>query len=267
MVFPQVPDKVNEESVFNPLDLITFNNSTFKKSANIPSKTAILCYQSSLIKYIIKKYHTREIKRGFGDLYLLKDVNEQIAVIGNFGIGAPITIALVEELHANGINNFLSIGIAGSLQDTLCAGDIIICNKAIRDEGTSHHYISNTKYAYASTNLVNNITKYLNQLDIAHYIGSSWTIDAPFRETAKEILFYKQEGVFTVDMEASALFTLGKYRNISTCALFIISDSIANLVWKPCYNTTLITKKLCTLFDLTISFLKNSTYEDSSKVR
>ena len=56
----------------------------------------------------------------------------------------------MEELVALGCRRFVSIGTAGSLQPDLAVGDLLVCDRAIRDEGTSYHYQPAARYSYPS---------------------------------------------------------------------------------------------------------------------
>jgi len=169
---------------------------------------------------------------------LLKDSKNQIAVTTRFGIGSPMIASHMEELIAFGVKKFLIIGSAGSLQKNLKVGNIIVCDKAIRDEGTSHHYFKSGKYAYASKSLVKKAEEVLKKSKIKYTKGASWTIDAPYRETVAEVKKYQKEGVLTVEMEASAAFAVAKYRGVEAGAIFTVSDYLGELDWKPKFHLT-----------------------------
>ena len=66
---------------------------------------------------------------------------------------------------------------------------------------------------------------------------------------------YQEEGVLTVEMEASALFALGKHRNIEVGAIFTISDSLADLKWKPEFHSEKVVKGLQTIFEVALNSL------------
>ncbi|GAG93896.1 unnamed protein product, partial [marine sediment metagenome] len=57
---------------------------------------------------------------------------------------------MLEELSAFDVKFFISVGTAGALQRDLKIGNVVVCDRAIRDEGTSHHYIPSVKYAHPS---------------------------------------------------------------------------------------------------------------------
>src|SRR4029450_1601955 len=92
-----------------------------------------------------------------GEFLLLRHVDRRIGVCGGFGIGAPGVVAILEELIALGVRRFVSIGTAGALAKRLRIGDFVICDRAIRDEGVSHHYLAPARYAHACSTLTDQI--------------------------------------------------------------------------------------------------------------
>jgi uridine phosphorylase len=238
MAFPNLKNKHKEDSLFTPKDYLKYE----KKMGNFPKFKApaavIMIFNRRLQDYIIKNHRVKKVNFCGLDLYLLKDSKNQIAVTSRFGIGAPTTAAHMDELITFGVKKFLIIGSAGYLQKNLNYGDIVVCDKAIRDEGTSHHYLKPGKYAYASKSLVEKVEEILKKSKIKYTKGASWTIDAPYRETVAEVKRYKKEGVLTVEMEASAAFAVAKYRNVEAGAIFMISDYLGELEWKPKFHLT-----------------------------
>lgn len=237
MTFPNLRNKHSKDALIEPKEFMNY----LKKIGKYPKFKApegmIFCYQRTLLKHIIENHEVTKAEGFYGDIYLLKETEDKIAVIGNFGIGAPIAVTLLEELIAFGVKKFMSIGTAGTLQKDIEIGDLMICERAIRDEGTSHHYLKRSKYAYASKEMTEKIKNVLEKNKIKYFIGTSWTIDAPYRETIAEAKKYQKEGVATVEMEAAALFAAAQYRKVEMGALFTISDSLAELEWKPKFHS------------------------------
>lgn len=147
------------------------------------------------------------------------------------GVGAPHAVFMFENLVALGIKEFINIGIAGGLK----TAGIFLCEKAIRDEGTSQHYIPHSKYAYPDKILTKRLENTFKKNNIRFTKATNWTIDAPFRETKKEIEHYRKEGVSTVEMEASALFCVAKIRKVKIAAAFAVSDILGE-DWKNVHN-------------------------------
>jgi uridine phosphorylase len=255
MTFPNHQDKYNSKPVFSPEDLQNYQD--FRDTGNILRcpKSIILCYSPGLMAYIKNNYDINERRLSAGILYSLTGSLDSIGILGNFGFGAPAAVTIAEVLIAMGVKRIINIGVAGTLQKHVDIGDIIICDKAIRDEGTSYHYLKPDTYAYPHSELTKRITETLDKNRMKYFTGPSWTTDAPYRETIAEVSKYQAEGVLTVEMEASALFVLGKHRNIEVGALFTISDSLADLKWRPEFHSEKALKGLKTIFEVALNSL------------
>ena len=90
-----------------------------------------------------------------------------------------------------------------------------------------------------------------------YHVGTSWTIDAPYRETRKEIEYYRKQGVATVEMEASALFALAKVRKIKIASAFVISDTLLK-EWNPKFNHIDVVKTQNKVMDAAIDCLRRN---------
>jgi len=255
MSFPNFKGKHLHDSMFTPSEFMEYQKKLGKYPKIKVPTGIIFCYQKSLLDYIIKNHKTEKAEGFHGDLYLLGDTNNKIALFGNFGIGSPVAVALFEELIAFGVEKFISIGTAGTLQKHIDIGSIVVCNRAIRDEGTSHHYLKKSKYAYPSKIMTKRIIDGLTEQKQNYSIGTTWTIDAVYRETVEEAKHYQKEGVLTVDMEASALFSVAKYRNVDIGSIFTISDSLAELVWTPHFQSKKTKEGLETLYKIAVNVL------------
>ena len=254
MGFPNLKGKHAKDSMINPEEFMSYKKKIKQYPKYKVPVGVIFCYDKRLMQYLIEKHNAKPVD-GFNGMHLLSDTNNKIAVMGNFGIGAPVAVVHLEELIAFGVKNFVSIGMAGTLQKDLKIGDLIVCDKAIRDEGTSHHYIKTGKYAYASKEQTQKIKLSLKKHNLNFVTGTSWTIDAPYRETVEEARQYQKEGVLTVEMEASALFTVAKFRNVDIGAIFTISDSLAELKWVPKFHTKKVDKGLEVLYQVALDVL------------
>jgi uridine phosphorylase len=244
MTFPNLKGKHAEDAMFTPQEFLAYQKKIGKHPKFKPPAGVIFCYANDAINYFLKNYKVRKVEGFIGDMYLLDDTKGRIGIIGNFGIGAPVAAALLEELIAFGVKKFITVGTAGTLQKHVRIGSIVVCERAIRDEGTSYHYLKHSKYAYASKELTEKIKKALERLGQKYFSGTSWTIDAPYRETVAEARQYQKEGVIAVDMEAAALFAVAKYRAVELGAIFAISDSLAELQWKPKFHSKKLKKSL-----------------------
>ncbi|MHA2282428.1 MAG: nucleoside phosphorylase [Promethearchaeota archaeon] len=238
MPFPNFPNKYRETTLTNWKDIWEYRKSIGRYPQVDPPKGVIFTFQSKLMTYIIKNYAVKKVEIFFGDFYLLEQTQGNIGICGNFGIGAPSIAILLEQLAAFGVKWFISIGTAGALQKDLKLGNIVVCDRAIRDEGTSYHYIPAEKYSHPSERLNQKIKEAIEKMGLEFNVGTSWTTDAVFRETIKEIEHYKGEGVLTVDMEASAIFAVAHALNVDAGAMFTISDYLGDGEWKLYFHLT-----------------------------
>jgi uridine phosphorylase len=103
----------------------------------------------------------------------------------------------------------------------------------LRDEGTSYHYLPPARSVEADSTLVQQISEAFAAQHIDHVRGTSWTTDAPYRETRRKVEAYRGEGVKAVEMEAAALFAVGQRLNVPTAAVLVIGDRLADHVWQP----------------------------------
>ena len=236
MSYPNHPDKHQEEALFTPHQLHQYLRSVRQFPTLPPPEGVIICCQRTLWEHICS-VHAEKLADGtlpgFGGLCIIKGTNHRVGAIGGFGFGAPAVCVFLEHLIAWGVVRFLSIGTAGSLQRNIEIGDLVVCNRAVRDEGTSYHYQAPSKYADANSEITARLVATLDKSKIPYRVGASWTTDAPYRETRAEVLRYQQEGIATVEMEASALFTVGKLRGVNIGAMFTISDSLAGIGYAP----------------------------------
>lgn len=249
MAFPNFPNKYNKKAVVQAKDFWKYKKELGLFPDFEPPKGVIICYSPTILNYIVEHYSLTQIDNiNANNFYLLNDSDKKIAICGTIGIGAPVVGILLEELYAIGIKFFISIGTAGSLQKDLQLGSHIICTRAIRDEGTSHHYALTEKYAYPSNSLTEKMITIAKHMDLNYHTGTSWTTDAPYRETLAELKYYRDEGVLTVEMEAAAIFVIAKYLNIEAGAIFTISDYLTEENWELHFHLT--EEHLHTLFNI-----------------
>jgi len=236
MAFPNQTDKYRSDPIVTPEKSTDYVHSVTDTEMTDPPSAVILCYSRSLMEHFADSYDGQESDQYYGDLYVFEETDYTVGVLGNFGIGAPATAMVMDDLVADGVDTFLSIGHAGCLSESVEMGEFIVCSKAIRDEGTSHHYVESEKYARPSDSLVETIRQTLREREEPFHVGPSWTTDAVYRETKAEIEQYAGAGVLTVEMEASAVFTVADHRGVDAGAMFVVSDYLGLSEWEPNFH-------------------------------
>lgn len=237
MPFPNHPDKYESAPIITTEKRKAYRDEMGAGRVEAMPSAVILCYSRGLMEYLTGEYDGQFVEGGYlADLYAFAERDFAIGVLGNFGIGAPVTAMLMEELIGEGVETFLSIGFAGGLDHRINVGDYIVCERAIRDEGTSHHYVESEKYAYPSEALSVWLERTIERCDIPVHTGTTWTTDAIYRETETEVEQYAEEGVLTVDMEAAAVFTVAAHHDVEAASLFVISDYLGPSDWEPKFH-------------------------------
>ena len=135
----------------------------------------------------------------------------EFGVIGRV-VGASFAVLVAEELFASGCELLISITSAGQIIFLDHPPYIVLIEKALRDEGTSYHYLPPSPYSYLNPELRRTISCAWDNSSVPLYFGSSWTTDAPFRETEEMITTCRQKGILTVEMEAAALYALAEVK-------------------------------------------------------
>lgn len=130
-------------------------------------------------------------------------------IIGN-AVGAAFSVLLAEQAFASGCELLISITSAGQIVPAAKAPYFILIERALRDEGTSYHYLPPARYVTADPALVKPVAAALRFTKLQVLEGASWTTDAPFRETATAIEAARAEGILAVEMEAAALYAFAQ---------------------------------------------------------
>ena len=237
MSFMMSERKYDDKAVIEPARVIEERKKIgLHPSCPVPAG-AIMCYDTAVWQWVSSGPGYIECDGWLKGAYLVPYKDSRILVLKVPGFGAPTAVMTLEELIAFGIKRFVNLGTAGGLQQSMSIGDIVVCDRAIRDEGTSAHYLPVEEYAFPCPELTENLYAAFERKDIQYRKGSSWTTDAPYRETAEELRQYCADGVATVEMEASALFAVGAYRGVSVSAVFVISDILSEKDWNQGYQS------------------------------
>jgi len=148
-------------------------------------------------------YHT--------DLYAFEHDGLAYGIIG-CAVGASFAVLVAEELFASGCKLLLSMTSAGQILPVRTPPYFIVIDRALRDEGTSYHYLPPAPYSMADRHLVRFAGEALADAGLPVQTGVTWTTDAPFRETAAAVEDARNAGILAVEMEAAALYAFAEAR-------------------------------------------------------
>jgi len=150
---------------------------------------------------------------------------QTVGIVGS-AVGAPFAVLVAEELFSSGCRFLLSLTSAGQITSARRPPYFVVIDRALRDEGTSYHYAAPSDYSEADARLAVMATEALKAKKLNVVVGSSWTTDAPFRETAEAIEAARSKGVLAVEMEAAALYAFGRATGAQVLCLAHVTNTM-----------------------------------------
>lgn len=163
-------------------------------------------------------YHT--------ELYTFTLGGKTVGIIA-CAVGAPFAVLVAEELFASGCRLLISITSAGQITPAGKLPYFVVIDRALRDEGTSYHYAKPSEYSEAEPELVVAATQAIKAKGVNVVAGSSWTTDAPFRETEDAIVAARSKGILAVEMEAAALYAFARASGRKIICLAHVTNTMA----------------------------------------
>lgn len=228
-ISPLLEHNHTDKPVFLPGNML----EAARLQKNLPSLTVphgcLLDFDGELVDFLLLTgtathepawpcFHTR--------LYRWSVNGTEFGIIGGT-VGASFAVLVAEELFALGCRALVTISSAGLIAEQLQTPLFLLIEQALRDEGTSYHYLPPERYAQASSLLLEAVSQRLNDAGLQCIRGKSWTTDAPFRETQKLISARRDEGIISVEMEAAALLAMGTALNKPVICFAHITNSMA----------------------------------------
>lgn len=219
--------RYDEPSVFTPESLLR----EARRQKDLPEQPApdvcVLDPDGDIVRHLVSTgraeadqtwpgYHT--------ELYRFELNDEEVGIIG-CAVGASFAVLVAEQLFASGCQFLVSVTSSGQIVPKDNPPYFVLIDRALRDEGTSHHYRSSDRYATLDSELRKRIESACQSATRPVYTGATWTTDAPFRETETAIERARSEGVLAVEMEAAALYTFANERNQSVvCFAYVTNE-------------------------------------------
>jgi purine-nucleoside phosphorylase len=195
----------------------------------------VLCYFQDIIDGLREAGQLRVVfmlgsEMGPNPVYEMVSGGRRLALM-HPGVGAPLAGGFMDELIALGCRAFIACGGAGTLARDLVVGHVVVPDSAVRDEGTSYHYLPPSREVSPTPEAVAAIEATLQRHNVAYVVGKTWTTDGFYRETAARVARRLAEGCLTVEMEAAALFAVGLFRGVSIGQLLYSGDDLSGEEW------------------------------------
>ena len=216
-------------SVFEPENLLReARRQRSLPRAGVP-EICILDPDGDIVRALDKAGRTRR-SQGWAcyhtDLYEFEHAGERFGIIGG-AVGAAFAVLVAEQLFVSGCRFLLSMTSAGQIVQRATPPYFILIDRALRDEGTSYHYLPPSEFVTADEALVDVTMKALATSAQPICRGASWTTDAPFRETAAAIAHCRRRNILAVEMEAAGLYAFARARRRPVLCFAHVTNQMA----------------------------------------
>ncbi|NIA12448.1 MAG: uridine phosphorylase [Nitrospiraceae bacterium] len=194
-------------------------------------RVCVLDPDGDIVRWLV---HTDGIERDAGwacyhtDLYTFTHEDTRFGIVG-CAVGASFAVLVAEELFASGCKLLISVTSAGQIARIGDPPYFVLIEKALRDEGTSYHYVPPADFSPIAPELLSMLGDAFLHARVAVHRGATWTTDAPFRETASAIAHCRDLGIMAVEMEAAALYAFAQARQEAVVCLAHVTNQMARV--------------------------------------
>jgi uridine phosphorylase len=161
-------------------------------------------------------------------LYTFHYQDSEFGIIGRT-VGSSFAVLVAEELFVSGCQLLISIISAGQIVPLEQPPYVVLIERALRDEGTSYHYLPPSPYSALCPHIKERLLACWDHERVPLYAGTSWTTDAPFRETEEMIALCRERGILTVEMEAAALYAFAEAKSCSIVCFAHVTNCMGRI--------------------------------------
>ncbi|MEW2577779.1 nucleoside phosphorylase [Streptomyces syringium] len=256
--FPLYPGKHAFPAVTDPSEHTAYVQTQKADATLTDLAGVVLLYQRTALRDAYAHYTVRPLEGWVrGHLGIIQLNDRSVGICGGFGPGAPAAGLILEQLLALGAQSVITVGTAAALQPDLRAGEIVVCTRALRDEGLSHHYLTPSRYVRPSIALSSALLDTLATQGVRARAGAAWSTDAPYRETEQEVAQYGAEGVLVADMEAAGVLAVAEHRGADAAAAFAVADSLVDR--RPRHDAPHVRTALGSVLQAALAALRTAT--------
>jgi uridine phosphorylase len=195
-----------------------------------PPMAAVACHFPDLIEELCRDGEPLMHLPSMGTLWKIEHDGKPLGVFYP-GQGASLAAITVERVLAAGCRTIVACGGAGVLVKEMALGHIVIVESALRDEGTSYHYLPPSREIQAAPDVVAVLTAVAADARMPFVVGKCWTTDGFFRETPGKVARRRDEGCIVVDAEAAALLAVTSFRRATIGQLLYAADDLSSPIW------------------------------------
>ena len=217
----------SKEAVVNPTDWI-------KPVPGMP-RVVVSCFAKETFERMVSGFNGERIgetREANMVIPVYKTVCKGIPV-GMYmsAVGAPACVSVAEEIFAMGAEVIILFGTCGVLDKEIEDCSILIPDSALRDEGTSFHYVPASEEIAVNPRYREDFEEILQELGCKYTLGKTWASDGIYRETRRKMARRKEAGCICVDMECSAMAALARFRDKEVFQFFYAADNLDGEAW------------------------------------
>jgi uridine phosphorylase len=228
IVCPLLDHALDSSSAFRPEELV----SAVRMAKGLPNiavpPICFLDFDGDLTDWLVNHgkvrpfdawacFHTR--------MYMLEVAGCQCGVISRT-IGGPYAVLIAEQLRVSGAKLILGLTSAGRVAPSLPLPSFVVVTGAVRDEGTSFHYVPPSERVACPTPIGEFLTDELGRLGLNAVQGSVWTTDAPYRETTEQLQRHAGAGILAVEMQAASLFSFASVHRMAVGIIAHVTNAV-----------------------------------------
>lgn len=224
---PLLQHPLDEPSAFTPESLVAAVRSQRNLLARAVPRVCILEFDGDLTDWLAAAGHAQRCESWacFHTVMHAIDVDGTTCGIVARTIGGAYAVLIGEQLRASGAQLILGLTSAGRVSPALPLPSLVVVQEAIRDEGTSYHYIPAGGSVAADPELVTTLADGIGDLGLPVSSGRVWTTDAPYRETQRQLDTYAADGVLAVEMQAASLLAFSRATGIHVGMVALVSNA------------------------------------------
>lgn len=198
----------------------------------VPERVVLCFFADVLARVTADRPVARRFRSEVGEspVWIIGEGDDAVGVT-HPGVGAPMAAAFLEEAIGAGARRVVAVGGAGALVPELTLGHVVVPTAAVRDEGTSFHYLPPSREVEADAATLRTTIDLLERRDVPYTTAKTWTTDAIYRETPARIARRRDEGCVTVEMEAAAFLAVARFRGIRFAQLLYAADDLTGETW------------------------------------
>ena len=219
---------------FDPNPLAIINPPQKLDGVDMP-KHVVICFFREVIENVVHTHNAEVItqlhsENGAHPVYLINLEGKRLTFF-HPSVGAPLAAGLMDEVIALGAKHIIACGGCGVLDKSINVGQILLPEAALRDEGTSYHYLPPSAEVTADAAALASIEAVLDAHQISYLCTKTWSTDGFYRETPGRLQKLREMGCLAVEMEAAAFMAVAQFRGVHFGQLLYGGDVVHTDGW------------------------------------